>query len=184
MTEEKVVENAWQFVYGSDRRSGVPDVYRASFRRMMTRTAIAGGAAIAASMHLATFVVNAYPRGVLGSMTAFFWQVVTMVPLTAVYVLAGSGLGLIANSLLMAIATGLHGRRRVIIDVLSAAIGLAVFGVIAGVFATPMLLMEADPRSVGVTMVLAPLVSAIGGALFGMNRSWRMHQYFSDRAGK
>ena len=148
----------------------------------MTRTAIAGGAAIAASMHVATFVVNAYPRGVLGSMTAFFWQVVTMVPLTAVYVLVGVVLALLTNSLLMVIATGLYGRGRVIIDVLSAAIGLAVFGVVAGIFAAPLLLLEADPRVAGVTAVLAPLVPAIGGALFGLNRSRRVSKYLADRA--
>ena len=175
----------WQLIFGSSvrssGRSNVPDVYRASFRRMMTRTGIAVGAATAASMHLMTFLVNALPRGVLGGLTALFWQIVTMVPLTMVYVLGGMLLGLLMNQVSMGIAVVLYRRAPMLAEVLCAALGLAIFAFSVGSLAMPSLLAEADPRYMTMSAVLALLTAAIGGGMLGLITVRRVRAYLTER---
>lgn len=176
-----MAQSAWGSVYGTWSGNGVPDVHRASFRRAMTRIGVMYGAATAASVHVAMFLVNAVPRGIVGGVTAFFWQVVTLVPLTIVHVLAGLVLGWLVNKICVAFSVALRGVDRGVNAALCGALGAAAFAVPAAVLAAPSLLLEADPRFVVAIQVLIPLVAAIGGGVLGVVTALRVRAYLEMR---
>jgi hypothetical protein len=158
-----------------------PNILRAWHRRAVTRSGIAGGAAAAAAMHVAMFVVNALPRGVVGGVTAFFWQIVTIVPLTLMHVVAGMALGYVVSALLSSLALALRGRGGVFVNVLFGALGAAPFAAAAAWFAAPSLLLEADPRFIDAIHVLVIVVPALVGGAVGVRALQLARAYLAAR---
>lgn len=176
-----VAESAWGSVYGARNGKGAPDAQRASFRRAMTRLGIAYGAATAASVHVVMFAVNASPRGVVGGVTAFFWQVVTLVPLTLVHVLAGLLLGLVVNKVCVALSVALRSGGAGITAAVCGVLGAAAFAVPAVLLAAPSMLLEADPRFLDLIRALITLVAALGGGMLGAATAMRARAYLAQR---